>query len=106
VKYSRLSENIMAILKRERFITNYKTVKDTKQGLLRVYLKYGKAEAPAITGLRRISKPSLRIYRSKEDIPVVCGGLGIAVLSTSKGVMSDKEAREAGVGGEVLCYVW
>ncbi len=106
VKSSRLAEEVMKILKDENFISNYKVIKDDKQGWLRVYLKYGRGKKPAITGLRRISKPSLRIYKSKEDLPRVYDGIGVAVISTSRGIMTDKGAREAGVGGEVLFYAW
>ena len=106
VKNSRLGEEVMKLLKREDFIANYKVINDEKQGILRVYLKYGGDKKPAITDLRRISKPSLRIYKSKEELPQVYGGLGVAIISTSKGVMTDKEARTAGVGGEVLFYAW
>ena len=106
VKNSRLGEEMLKILKSERFIANYKIVEDNKQGILRVYLKYGRDKKPAITGLRRISKPSLRIYKSKEELPRVYGSLGVAVISTSKGIMTDKDARDSGVGGEVLFYAW
>ena len=106
VKRSRLSEEITKILKRENFISNYKAIKDDKQGCLRIYLKYGKDKKPAITGLRRISKPSLRIYKSKEELPQVYSGIGVAIISTSKGLMTDNEARTSGVGGEVICYAW
>ncbi|OGW83458.1 MAG: 30S ribosomal protein S8 [Omnitrophica bacterium RIFCSPLOWO2_01_FULL_45_10] len=106
VKNSRLSEDVLKIFKVEEFISNYKFIKDSRQGLLRVYLKYGKDGVSAIFGIRRVSKPSLRIYKNKEDIPKVYGGLGVAVISTSKGVMTDSEARAQGIGGEVLLYIW
>ncbi len=106
VKASRLSEEILKTLKECRFISNYKLIKDSRQGVIRVYLKYGRDSNPAITGLRRISKPSLRIYKSKEELPKVYGGLGIAIISTSKGLMTDEGARHAGLGGEVICYAW
>jgi small subunit ribosomal protein S8 len=106
VKNSRLQEEILKILKREKFISNYKLIQDNKQGILRVYLRYGKNQTPAIMGLRRVSKPSLRIYSPKEKLPTVYGGLGIAIISTSNGLMTDKEARLAGIGGEVLCWAW
>ena len=106
VKSSRLAEEIMKILKKENFISNYKIIKDSKQGILRIYLKYGKEKSPAILGIRRVSKPGLRIYKRAEDLPKVYGGLGIAIISTSKGLMIDKEARENRIGGEVICYVW
>jgi small subunit ribosomal protein S8 len=106
VKNSKIHEGILKILKDEGFISNYKLIKDNKQGLLRCYLKYDEEKSPALTGIKRISKPSLRIYKGKEEIPSVYGGLGVAIISTSKGLMTDKEAREKGVGGEVLCYAW
>ncbi len=106
VKNSRLAEEIMKILKKEEFVSNYKVIKDSKQGLLRVYLKYMGDGSPAILGLKRISKPGLRIYRQVHELPKVYGGLGVAIVSTSKGLMTDAEARAAKVGGEVLCYVW
>jgi small subunit ribosomal protein S8 len=106
VKNSRVSGEFLRILKAEGFIANYKLIKDKKQGLLRIYLRYAKAGTPAITGLRRISKPGLRIYKRLDEVPSVYGGLGIAVVSTSKGIMTDREAREKNLGGEVLCYAW
>ena len=106
VKNSRLSEEVLKIFKKEGFISAYKILKDSKQGILRVYLRYDKAGTPAITGIRRISKPSLRIYKKTDSLPKVCGGLGSAVISTSKGLMTDNEARDKKIGGEVLCYIW
>jgi small subunit ribosomal protein S8 len=106
VKNSRVSEEILKILKAERFIANYKLMKDKRQGILRVYLKYAKSGTPALLGIKRISKPGLRIYRKLEKVPSVYGGLGVAIISTSKGIMTDKDAREKKVGGEVLCYAW
>jgi len=106
VKNSRLSEEIMKILKEEKFISNYKVIKDTKQGILRIYLKYSKAGSPAILGLKRVSKPGLRIYKKADELPKVYGGLGVAVISTSAGLLTDKQAREKKVGGEVICHVW
>ncbi len=106
VRNSILSEEILKILKREGFIANYKLIKDTKQGILRVYLKYDKEGISAIVGLRRISKPGLRIYKKTDVMPKVYGGLGVAIVSTSNGIMTDSEAREKKVGGEVLCYAW
>ena len=106
VKNSHLAEEILKIFKKERFIINFKLIKDSKQGILRVYLKYGKDGFPAITGIRRISKPGLRIYKKSDELPKVYGGLGIAIISTSKGLMTDKQARKAGLGGEVLCKIW
>lgn len=106
VKNSRLSEEILKIFKQERFIDNYKVIKDSKQGILRVYLKYLKSGNPGLLGIKRVSRPGLRIYKKAEELPKVYGGLGIAVISTSKGIMTDKEAREKKIGGEVICYTW
>ena len=94
------------ILKNEGFIKDYEQVEDGKQGIIRVYLKYGPNREKVISGLKRISKPGLKVYCKKDEIPKVLGGLGIAVISTSKGIMTDKEARKLGLGGEVICYVW
>lgn len=94
------------ILKKEGYIRDYTKVEDNKQGILRIYLKYGPNQERVIGGLKRISKPGLRVYAKKDEIPRVLGGLGIAIISTSKGLMTDRQAREEGVGGEVLCYVW
>lgn len=105
-KNSSVSENILKILKKESFIANYKLVKDNKQGILRVYLKYLKNGTPALLGLKRISRPGLRVYKQADSVPKVYGGLGIAIVSTSKGLMTDTEARDAKLGGEIICYVW
>ena len=94
------------LMKREGYIKNYKFIKDNKQGILRVFLKYGADEKHVIYGLERVSKPSRRVYVGKEDIKPVLNGLGITVLSTSKGVMTDKQARSANLGGEILCNLW
>ena len=106
LKASKLIEEILKIFKREGFIANYKLIKDTRQGLLRVYLKYAKDGAPALLGIKRISKPGLRIYKKSDEVPKVYGGLGVAVISTSKGLMTDNEARDNKMGGEVICYTW
>jgi small subunit ribosomal protein S8 len=106
VRGSKLSEEVLKLLKNEGFITAYKLLKDTSHGKLRVYLRYGKDGTRAITGIKRISKPGLRIYKNVEDLPKVYGGLGVAVISTSKGLLPDSQAREQKMGGEVLCYVW
>lgn len=103
---SRMKVEIAKILKEEGFIKSYKIIKDKKQGILRVTLKYTTDNRPVITGLKRISKPGRRVYTGKEEVPTVMGGVGIAVLTTSKGVLSDKVCRREGVGGEVLCYIW
>src|SRR5690606_13091417 len=103
---SRIKRDIVQMLKDEGFIQDFQWIKQEPQGVLRVYLKYGPNKERVITGLKRISKPGLRIYAKKHEIPRVLGGLGVAILSTSRGVMTDKQARREGVGGEVLCYVW
>lgn len=106
VKRSRLGEDILKIFKREGYISNFKTIEDKKQGVIRVYLKYNEDKSPVITDIKRVSKPGLRIYVTNDDIPWVLNGFGIAVISTSRGIMTDKEARKERVGGEVLCYAW
>lgn len=106
IRNSKVMEAVLKILKKDGFIVNYKLVKDTKQGLLRVYLGYMKDGTPALSGLKRISKPGLRIYKQCDEIPKVYGGLGTAIISTSKGMVTDIEARDAKVGGEVICYAW
>ena len=106
LRNSKILEEVLKILKKESFIANYKLIKDTKQGLLRVYLKYDKDGTPAILGIKRISKPGLRIYKKCDELPKVYGGLGVAVISTSKGLMTDNEARSNSMGGEVICYTW
>lgn len=103
---SKIKRAIAEILKNEGYIHDYKWTDDDKQGMLRLYLKYGDKKQRVITGLKRISKPGLRVYVGKDEIPRVLGGLGIAILSTPKGVLSDRQARAEGVGGEVICYVW
>ena len=97
---------IAQILVDEGYIKNYKVIEDDKQGTIRVTLKYGEGKSQVITGLRRVSKPGLRIYSNAEDMPKVMKGLGIAIVSTSKGIMTDREARKQNVGGEVLAFVW
>ncbi|MFA4992176.1 MAG: 30S ribosomal protein S8 [Candidatus Omnitrophota bacterium] len=104
--FSRISEEILGILKREKYIKDFKLIEDKKQGVLRIYLRYLKDQSPVIKGLRRISKPSLRIYVKRDRIPKVFGGLGIAILSTSRGIVTDSQAKEMQTGGEVLCYIW
>ena len=103
---SRMKISLARIFKDEGFIKNYKVIKDNKQGILRVYLKYDDQNQPMIHRVERVSKPSRRVYAGCEELPKVQGGLGVAVISTSKGVMSDRQARKLGVGGEVLCRVW
>jgi small subunit ribosomal protein S8 len=106
VPSSRIKTDIAKVMLEERFINNYKVITDKKQGILRVYLKYDQEEESVIKGLKRISTPGRRVYAPKSKIPRVQGNLGIAILSTSKGVMTNKEAKRVGCGGEVLCYVW
>jgi len=103
---SKAKRAIANILKEEGFIRDCEFIDDNKQGIIRVYMKYGPNKERVITGLKRISKPGLRVYARKDQVPKVLGGLGIAIISTSQGIMTDKEARKRGLGGEVLCYVW
>lgn len=103
---SKIKTAIAEVLKQEGFIKDYTFTQDNKQGILTVFLKYGSERQKVITGIQRISKPGLRQYSGKKQLPRVLGGLGIAVISTSKGIMSDKKARKIGLGGEVLAYVW
>jgi len=106
LRSSRLLQEMMDIFKKEGFIANYKLIKDTKQGILRVYFKYSKSGKAAIIGIKRVSRPGLRTYKKTDELPKVYGGLGLAVISTSKGLMTDNEARDKKLGGEVLCYIW
>ena len=103
---SRMKAAVLEILKEEGLVKSVETVESGKHTALKVTLKYGSNNEKVITGIKRISKPGLRVYAKKEELPRVLGGLGIAVISTSKGVMSDKQARKEGLGGEVLAYVW
>lgn len=106
VPASNMKKAIAQILLDEGYIKGFQTIEDGKQGIIRITLKYGENKTQIIQGLRRVSKPGLRIYTSCEDMPKVMRGLGIAILSTSKGVMTDKQARKETVGGEVLAFVW
>ena len=106
VPASNLKRSIAQILLDEGYIKGFEEIDDGKQGILRITLKYTANKQNVITGIRRISKPGLRVYASKDELPKVLGGLGIAIISTSKGVMTDKKARSEGVGGEVLAFVW
>ncbi|KRN66010.1 30S ribosomal protein S8 [Pediococcus cellicola] len=106
VPASKIKRDIAEILKNEGFIKNVEYVDDDKQGIIRVFLKYGKNKERVITGLKRISKPGLRSYVKADDVPKVLNGLGIAIISTSEGVITDKEARAKKIGGEVLAYIW
>ena len=103
---SKEKKAIAQILLEEGYITKVDYIADEKQGVIKIALKYGENKSRVIAGLKRISKPGLRVYAGKDDVPKVLNGLGIAVVSTSKGVMTDRKARKAGVGGEVICYVW
>ena len=103
---SNIKKSIAQILVDEGYIKSFKVIEDGKQGIIEVALKYGPNKSQVITGLRRVSKPGLRIYSNCEDMPKVQNGLGIVILSTSKGIMTDKDARKAKVGGEVLAYIW
>ncbi len=103
---SNMKKAIAQILLDEGYVKSFQVIDDDKQGVIRVTLKYGDNKTPVITGLRRVSKPGLRIYTNCEEMPKVMNGLGIAILSTSKGVMTDKKARKENVGGEVLAFVW
>ena len=103
---SNMKKAIAQILLDEGYIKSFQVVEDGKQGNIRVVLKYGQGKSPVIQGLRRVSKPGLRIYTSCEDMPRVMKGLGVAILSTNKGVMTDRQARKENVGGEVLAFIW
>jgi small subunit ribosomal protein S8 len=103
---SKIKIALAEALKEEGYIANFEVVEDNKQGIIRITLRYENGKRRIITGIKRISKPGLRVYANKDEIPRVLGGLGIAIISTSQGVMVDRKARAAGLGGEVLCYVW
>ncbi|AKO90808.1 MULTISPECIES: 30S ribosomal protein S8 [Priestia] len=106
VPASNLKKQVAEILKREGFVRDVEYIEDNKQGIIRIFLKYGSNNERVITGLKRISKPGLRVYAKADEVPRVLNGLGIAIVSTSQGVLSDKEARQKQTGGEVLAYVW
>lgn len=106
VPFSKEKEAITKILKEEGYVLNYKIISENNKQTLRIYLRYGEGNEKVIKGLRRISKPGRRVYTNVEDMPKVLGGLGIAVVSTSKGIITDKVCRKENIGGEVLCYVW
>lgn len=103
---SNIKKQLAQILLNEGFIKGYDVIDDEKQGIIRVDLKYGKHNEKVISGIKRISKPGLRVYVKGDEVPRVLGGLGIAILSTSRGIMTDKVARKENIGGEVICYVW
>ena len=106
VPASNVKKAITEILLNEGYIKGYQVVEDGKQGIIRITLKYDENRTPVISGIKRVSKPGLRIYSSCEDMPKVMKGLGVAIVSTSKGIVTDKAARELGVGGEILAFVW
>ncbi len=106
VPASKLGQKILEIFKNDGYLEDYRFIKDNKQGILKVYLKYRKDRKSEIAGLQRISKPGLRVYAKNDHLPRVINGLGTAVISTSKGIMTDREARKNKMGGEVLCYIW
>lgn len=103
---SKMKKAIAEILKEEGYITDFEVIEDDKQGMIKVTMKYGANKERVISGIKKISKPGLKVYAKANEVPKVLGGLGIAIVSTSKGIVSDKEARRLGVGGEVICYVW
>lgn len=102
---SNMKKNMAEILKKQKFINDYSLIEDNKQNILRIELKYSNGNS-AINGLKKISKPGLRVYKKSDQMPRVLNGLGIAVVSTSKGLLTDKEARNESVGGEIICYIW
>ena len=106
VPASKLKKSIAEILVNEGYIAGFDIIEDGKQGIIKIKMKYGQNKEKVITGIKKISKPGLKVYAKKDEIPKVLGGLGIAIISTSKGVITDKEARKQNVGGEVLCFVW
>jgi small subunit ribosomal protein S8 len=106
VPASNMKKSVAQIFLDEGYIKNFQVIEDGKQGIIRISLKYGPNKSMVITGLRRVSKPGLRMYTSCEDMPKVLKGLGVAIVSTSKGVMTDKQARKENIGGEVLAFIW
>ena len=103
---SKMKKSIAEILVKEGYIKGFNIIEDGKQGIIKVQMKYGADKEKVISGLKKISKPGLKVYAKSDVVPKVLGGLGIAIISTSNGIVSDKEARKLGVGGEVICYVW
>jgi len=106
VPASKLKTELVRVLLKEKFINNYKSIDDRKQGILRIYLKYDAKEKSVIQGIERVSKPGRRVYLRRHEIPKVQGGMGMAVISTPSGIMTDIEARDEGLGGEFLCRIW
>lgn len=103
---SKMKKSIAGILVDEGYIKGFDVIDDNKQGTIKIYMKYGVDKERVISGIKKISKPGLKVYAKSDEVPKVLGGLGIAIISTSNGIISDKEARKLGVGGEVICYVW
>jgi len=103
---SNIKKEVARILLEEGFVKSFDVIEDGKQGIIRIQLKYSRENEKVITGIKRISKPGLRVYAGRDDVPRVLGGLGIAIISTSSGLLTDKKARENGIGGEVIAYVW
>jgi len=106
VPASRIKSEIAQVLLRENYVQNIRRIEDKKQGVLRIYLRYDTEEKSIITGLKRVSTPGRRVYVGRHDVPRVQGGMGTAIVSTSQGILTDKEARQRGLGGELLCMVW
>ena len=106
VPASNMKKELARILLEEGFIRGYDVIEDGKQGIIRIQLKYGQTGERVISGLKRVSKPGMRVYADKHEVPRVLNGLGISIISTSKGILTDKQARKENVGGEVICYVW
>ena len=106
VPASKMKKSIAGILTEEGYINGYEVIEDNKQGTIRIQMKYGANKERVISGIKKISKPGLKVYAKADEVPRVLGGLGIAIISTSNGIISDKEARKLGIGGEVICYVW
>lgn len=106
VPASKMKKSIAGILRDEGYIADFDVEDDDKQGIIHIKMKYGAGKERVITGIKKISKPGLKVYAKAEDVPRVLGGLGVAIISTSSGVISDKEARQKRIGGEVICYVW
>lgn len=106
VPASNMKKELARILLEEGFVRGYDVIEDGKQGIIRIQLKYGQSGERVISGLKRISKPGMRVYAAKHEVPRVLNGLGISIISTSKGILTDKQARKENVGGEVICYVW
>ena len=103
---SKMKKSIAGILTEEGYIRGFDVIEDGKQGIIKIQMKYGADKERVISGIKKISKPGLKVYAKSDEVPKVLGGLGIAIISTSNGIISDKEARKLGVGGEVICYVW